>query len=94
MIRIFKNRGVLVLGLGALGIGTIGAIIEFRDFMRLLQIGEMEKFAMVTLVNYALVGAGFLLLLLWFFLKGDMRDVERPKYDMLEQEEELKRQGQ
>ncbi len=39
---------------------------------------------LIPVLNYLLVAAGFLCLFLWAWLTGQMRDVESPKYRMLE----------
>lgn len=43
-------------------------------------------FALVPILNYLLVTFGFLLLFGWWALSGGFRDIERPKYNMLENE--------
>jgi len=43
-------------------------------------------FALVPILNYLLVTFGFLLLFVWSVLRGSFRDIERPKYNMLENE--------
>ena len=43
-------------------------------------------FALVPILNYLLVTLGFLLLFAWWVLSGGFRDIERPKYNMLENE--------
>lgn len=50
------------------------------------QEAEDGGFALVPLMNYLLVSAGFLLLFLAAMLHGMFRDIERPKREMLEQE--------
>ncbi|HKQ49970.1 MAG TPA: hypothetical protein VJZ71_17985 [Phycisphaerae bacterium] len=46
-------------------------------------------FTIVPVVNYLIVTAGMVCLLLWGIAHGMFRDVERAKYDMLEREEQL-----
>ncbi|HHM12601.1 MAG TPA: cbb3-type cytochrome oxidase assembly protein CcoS [Planctomycetaceae bacterium] len=41
------------------------------------------------MVNYVLVGIGFLFLLGWAIFTGMFHDIEAPKYTMLEREREL-----
>lgn len=43
-------------------------------------------FALVPILNYLLVTLGFLLMFGWWVLSGGFRDIERPKYNMLENE--------
>jgi nitrogen fixation-related uncharacterized protein len=42
-------------------------------------------------VNYLLASLGFFCLLMWAALNGMFRDLEQPKYNMLENERELDR---
>jgi hypothetical protein len=48
---------------------------------------EMLGFALLPMSNYLLVAAGFLMLLIWAFLKGEFKDIERAKYELLEDNE-------
>jgi hypothetical protein len=52
--------------------------------------GDPEgAFAVAPIVNYLLASAGFLLLLGWAIFNGMFRDIELPKYSMLENERRL-----
>lgn len=43
-------------------------------------------FALVPILNYLLVTLGFLSLFVWSVMRGSFHDIERPKYNMLENE--------
>ncbi len=47
---------------------------------------------LIPVLNYLLVATGFFFLFLWAYLTGQFRDVERPKYRMLEIEAEIEQQ--
>jgi hypothetical protein len=47
----------------------------------------MLGFALLPMSNYLLVAAGFRMLLIWAFLKGEFKDIERAKYELLEDNE-------
>jgi len=47
---------------------------------------------LIPVMNYILVAAGFLCLFLWAYFTGQYRDVEGPKYRMLEMQHEIDRQ--
>ena len=47
---------------------------------------------LIPVLNYLIVAAGFALLFLWAYSTGQFRDLERPKYRMLEMQEEIDRQ--
>jgi hypothetical protein len=74
----------LVILLPALwGFGT-----KFREFLALA--GDEEgSFTVVPILNYLLVSLGFLFLFGWAMFHGMFRDLERPKYTMLANEQKL-----
>ena len=48
---------------------------------------------LIPVMNYLLVAAGFSCLFVWAYVTGQFRDVERPKYRMLEMQQEIDRSG-
>ncbi len=44
---------------------------------------------LIPVLNYLFVAAGFLCLFLWAYFTGQFRDVEAPKYRMLELQREI-----
>jgi nitrogen fixation-related uncharacterized protein len=66
----------------------VGFATKFREFLALVRFEE-GAFTIVPILNYLLVGMGFLLLFLWAMLHGMFRDVERPKFTMLANERRL-----
>ena len=49
---------------------------------------------LIPVLNYLLVAAGFFCLFFWAYAKGHFRDIEGPKYRMLELEREYDRMAQ
>ena len=47
---------------------------------------------LIPVMNYLLVAAGFLCMFLWAYFTGQYRDVEAPKYRMLEMQAEIDRE--
>ena len=47
---------------------------------------------LIPVLNYLLVAAGFFCLFLWAYFTGQFRDLEAPKYRMLEMQDEIDRQ--
>jgi cbb3-type cytochrome oxidase maturation protein len=47
---------------------------------------------LIPVLNYLLVAAGFLLLFLWAYFSGQFRDLEAPKYRMLEMQKQFDRE--
>ncbi len=52
---------------------------------------ELGGAALVPMLNYLVVAAGFICLMIWAVMSGMFHDVEGPKYRMLETEEKLDR---
>jgi len=68
--------------------GFIGKFIEFVHIYRGTSGGE---FAIAPIMNYLLASTGFFCMFLWATWHGMFRDVERPKIEMLANEELLDR---
>ena len=62
------------------------------SFMKTIKRDELAGFAFDPIVIYGFVAFGFVLLLLWAFMTGQFKDIERAKYDMLERFQEQERQ--
>lgn len=75
---------VFFLGPAMFGFGT-----KFYELVRVFQGDASGAFAVTPIVNYLLAGAGFVLLFAWAARNGMFRDIERPKYQMLENERRL-----
>ena len=79
-----SRRPVLVFFV--LAVTAAGGMFCFKlfSFMRTIKRDELIGFAFDPIMIYAFVAMGFLCLLAWAFLTGQFRDVEGPKYEMLE----------
>jgi len=68
--------------------GGYGFVEKFIQFVRILALSTDEGggFTIIPIVNYLLVAAGMVCLLVWAVAQGMFRDIERPKYTMLERE--------
>ncbi len=63
--------------------------MKLNEFIALVR-GDVDGvFAISPVANYLLASLGFFCLLLWATLNGMFRDIEEPKYHMLEQESQL-----
>lgn len=78
---------VVILLPSAAGFGT-----KLLKFVKASGSGE-GGFAILPLLVYLSVAAGFLCLLAWAMFQGMFKDVERPKFTMLENEERLEQSG-
>lgn len=89
-----KNRSkagsiTLVFGVLILIPSILGFIMKFGELIELTKGASDGGFAIMPVVNYLLASLGFLCLLLWAAMNGMFRDLEHPKYTMLENEREL-----
>jgi hypothetical protein len=67
----------------------LGFANKFREFILLFR-GDVDGvFAITPIVNYLLASLGFFFLFFWAIGHGMFRDIERPKYVMLETERKL-----
>ncbi len=62
---------------------------KFIEFVALYRGDADGAFAISPIVNYLLASLGFLCLFGWATLHGMFRDIEAPKYAMLENERQL-----
>jgi nitrogen fixation-related uncharacterized protein len=75
---------------------TAGTAFVFKliEFIHTALLPGPMAFAsfLIPVLNYLIVAAGFALLFLWAYFSGHFRDLEGPKYRMLEMQEEIDRQ--
>lgn len=83
----------IIFGVIILIPSLMGFVVKFGELMALTNDTDDGGFAITPVINYLLASAGFFLLLLWAALNGMFRDLERPKYLMLDNERELDAHG-
>ncbi len=67
----------------------LGFANKFREFI-LLYRGDVDGvFAITPIMNYLLASLGFFCLFFWAIYQGMFRDIEAPKFTMLENERRL-----
>ncbi len=81
---------VVVVTLGLLAAGS-GFVFKLVEFIRVAQNQDAEGFAVVPVVIYFLVTSGFICVFIWNYLRGGLRDIEKPKYRLLERHDEIDR---
>lgn len=76
-----------------LAVLTAGALFcnKIYEFLQTIQHHELVGFAHDPILIYLCVAAGFAFLLCWAFLSGQLRDLERAKYEMIERFDEQER---
>ncbi len=72
------------VGPAMFGFGT-----KFYELIRVFQGDPAGAFAVTPIVNYLLASFGFVLLFGWAARNGMFRDIECPKFEMLENERRL-----
>jgi len=84
----------LCLGmLVAIVAGGAGFAYKLVQFSREAFAAEEASFAVVPVVVYVCVAAGFVSLFVWALLRGQFTRVEEPKLRLLEEEERYDREG-
>ena len=94
--RVRGRIGPKAIALGVMAVAIIvpaaaGFITKFVYFVQTLRTDASASFAIVPMVNYVVVAAGFFCLLIWAAYRGMFRDIEGPKYTLLEREDQLDR---
>jgi hypothetical protein len=80
------RRVILAFFLVGCGLAGVGFSVKLYEFADDLADQKGLQFAGAHLLTYAVVALGFLALLAYSFLMGHLRDVEEPKFDLLEKE--------
>ncbi len=86
-----KRITLWVIAVGIIVPAGYGFVDKFVQFVRTLDSEQGGHFTIIPIANYLLVTAGFVCLLIWAVTRGMFRDIEGPKYTMLEREAELDR---
>lgn len=71
-----------------------GFIFKLIEFLTAFNSGEPFQFSIIPVMTYLIVAAGFGCLFMWAYLSGQFKDIEGPKYRMLEMQEEFDKQSQ
>ncbi|MFQ5414697.1 MAG: cbb3-type cytochrome oxidase assembly protein [Phycisphaerae bacterium] len=87
----WKRVVVVVALVGIMAPGGYGFVEKFIQFVRTLNSDAGGGFTIIPITNYLIIAMGFLCLLAWAVANGMFRDVEGPKYTMLDREAEIDR---
>jgi len=93
----FKDGKFLSIAVVAVSVGAAGVTFMFKlyEFVAASTTGVLPGIVTATVLPYFFISAGFLLLAAWAWAGGHYKNIEKPKRDMLLQEqeyEELERQ--
>jgi len=86
-----KRRALIIIAAVILIPGAYGFTEKLIQFFRTLGTDRGADFTLVPISNYLFVAVGMACMLIWAILHGMFRDIEAPKYDMLEREATLER---
>lgn len=86
-----RRFGRIVLWSGS-AIAGLTFAFKIVEFIWTLDSPEAPGFAVVPVVTYFIVAAGYALLFAWAYASGQFANMERPKSAFLEREDELDRQ--
>lgn len=89
--RRWQRRTTLLLAILILVPSMYGFVGKFVEFINIYRGEAGGAFAVAPIMNYLLATLGFFCLLLWAARNGMFRDLEQPKYNMLQNEEILDR---
>lgn len=91
-----KKRWVLAIWIVIVVVGAIAFVFKMTEFAYTLLDQENNRFGWfgaVAIGGYFLGMLPILLLTLWGICRGHFRDIERPKYRMLEMQHEIDAAG-
>ncbi len=83
-----KTVALLILFIFIFVVGTIIAVRTVAYLEAGMAGSELRGF-LVEVIAYIIALTGWLFLFLYSYLKGDFKDIEAPKYDILELEEKI-----
>lgn len=84
-------RGFYVLVILMAGSAFLFKLVDFLITFHGSAGNETLGFAIMPVVTYLIVAAGFACLFFWAYLTGQFRDIEAAKYRMLDMQDELDR---
>lgn len=78
---------VVIIVVGAYGFGS-----KFEEFVRAFLAKDTApggEFVFIPVLNYFIASLGFVCLFIWAARNGMFKDIEKPKYTMLDQERQI-----
>jgi hypothetical protein len=83
-----KNKVLTIFQWSVIIIAGSGFTYKFIEFTySIFKTGnDIVQFAITPIVMYVLVAVGFFSLFMWTVLRGDYKDIERPKFRLFERE--------
>lgn len=87
-VRRRKTKALVLAIMAIVFVAPAGVafIAKFIKFARTVGSDELGAAALVPMLNYLAVAAGFICLTVWAAHRGMFKDIEAPKYKLLENE--------
>jgi FtsH-binding integral membrane protein len=83
-----KTVALLILFIFLFVVGTIIAVRTVAYLDAGMSGSELKGF-LVEVISYVVALTGWLALFIYSYMKGDFKDIEGPKYELLEMEEKV-----
>ncbi len=83
-----KTVSLLILFIFLFVVGTIIAVRTVA-YLEAGMVGSELKGFLVEVIAYIIALTGWLMLFIYSYMKGDFKDIEGPKYEILELEEKI-----
>ncbi len=84
-----KNFILWFTAIGIIFPGGYGFISKLLQFIKTLETDSEGAFTIIPICNYLIMATGFTCLLVWAAMHGMFRDIEKPKFTMLELDEAI-----
>ena len=88
-----RNAVAIGFAVAVLVIGGLGFTYKMSEFAMTIVKNDVEGFGAVAVGIYLVGMVPILFLTIWAILTGKFRDIERPKYRLLELDREIERGG-
>ncbi len=85
-----KNQKILIAVLAFLMVFSVGTMIVIKTIDYMKTETDMASFALVVFARFLTI-VGFLFIIGYAFLRGDFRNIEKPKTDILELHEKIEK---
>jgi hypothetical protein len=89
-------RGAVVFGFAVvvMAVAGLGFAYKMAEFVVTITQDEVQGFGAVAVATYLIGMLPIVFLTLWGVLSGKFRDIERPKFRLLELDREIERGGE
>jgi hypothetical protein len=89
-----KGLVLFVMAVLVMAVAGLAFVYKMAEFAATMVEDDVAGFGAVTVVTYLMGMLPILFMTLWAVFSGRFRDVERPKYRMLELNEQIERGGE